>query len=251
MTKFAYLTFGKSSRLGELFVGTLILGGASKVGTVPDGISGLKGIGVCGLCLCVVCWLGIRTGQSTISPTLNTYWKATIISILQFLFIAVAVGIVAVLRTSVIVAITQISEATIREVALVCLLTLGYVLTVNRTSKLTDRQRSAKNRLTQLHKDMRNLRETEDATPDPDKIISDMKNTGEKIPRSQFDDVNELKSELESVVNSLERLDHDSKVEIITGNKSTSTSNNYDKALSIYNSVYNTIGKVQTDARIY
>lgn len=253
VTKLAYLTFGKGSRLGELFVGSLVLGGASKIGTVPDGISGAMGIVVCGLCFVGVCWLGVSTGQLTISPTLNTWWKVMIISVIQFLFIAAAVSVAGVLRTSVTIVVAQITSVSVREIALVSLLTLGYVLTVNRTSELTADQRTARKQLTDLHEEMRKMREQENSTPDPDQMITNLKEVAEKIPRSQFDDVNELKSELKSIATSLEKLDHDSREQIITGSipPETQRGESYQEALTIYNSVYNIVGKVKTDVRIH
>lgn len=246
MTRVAYLTFGKGSRLGELFVGSLIFGGASKVGTVPDSISGLIGLAVCILCLGGVCWLGVKTGQLTVSPTLNTWWKAATISLIQFLFLAVAVSAVGLLRTSATTVATQISTVNIREIALISLLTLGYVLTVNRTSELTSEQRAARKQLTELHKDMKKMRDQDNTTPDPNQIISDLNETAEKIPRSQFNDVNELKSELKSAATVLDKLDHNSRKEIITGGRSSEAQHaeTYQEALSIYNTVYDIIGKV-------
>lgn len=240
------MTFGKGSRLGELFVGSFILGGASKVGTIPDGVSGSIGIGICALCLGGVCWLGVRTGQLTISPVLNTWWKATVVSIFQFLFIAIAVGVVGILRTSITEVGTQISAVGIREMALISLLTLGYMLTVNRTSGLTAEQRAARERLIELRKEMKNMRENKNATPNPRRIISELKEVVTDIPHSQFDDVNKLKSDLESVANSLEKLDHESRVEIISGDPSSEAEHakSYQEAIIIYNSVFETMHKV-------
>lgn len=247
------MTFGKGSRLGELLVGSLVLGGASRVGTVPDGISGYIGIGVSGLCLVGICWLGVRTGQSTISPTLNSWWKAATISIIQILFISVAVSVVGVLRGSVTISVEQMSAATIPEIALVSLLTLGYVFTVKRTSELTAEQRTARKQLTDLHKEMKEMREEESATVNPDQMIMNLKNVAESIPRSQFSDVNELKSKLNLVATSLEKLDYESREEIITGNMPPEAQHaeSYQEAVSIYKSVYNTTGRVRTDDRIY
>jgi hypothetical protein len=247
------LTFGKGSRLGELFVGSLVLGGTSNVGNVPDGVSGSVGIGVSVLCLVVGCWLGVRTGQQTVSPTLNTWWKASIISIIQFLFVAVAVSVVGVLRTSATIVFTQVTNVGVHEVALVSLLSLGYLLTVNRTSEPTAEQRDARKRLTEIHKEMKMMREQENPTPDSERMIENLRDVAEKIPQSQFKDVDELKSKLEQVADSIERIDYDSRDEIITGNIQSEThrADSYQEALVIYNSAYKSISKVKRNVRIH
>ena len=93
---------------------------------------------------------------------------------------------------------------------------------------------------------MEKMRESNDASLNADQMISDLNEVAQKIPRSQFDDVNELKSELEITAATLEALDYESREEIISGDfpPEHQRAESYQEALTIYNSAYNAVSNV-------
>lgn len=242
-----YSLFGKEPRFGELLVGSLILGGASNIGTIPDGITGQTAVITSIGCVICIVLMGIKTGEQTISPMLNSKLLAGIFAIVQILYVAIGVGIVYLLRggyTSIVEGNLQITP---RVLALVSILTLGYVFTIYRTSSPSPSKKEANENikaLAELMESYRDLSEINDT--ERHNLTQSISECEESIPPSNFSDVNQLRDDLSQLGSVLSGLDPDSIDEIVTtgGSDNGYTSNQYNRAVNLYEGVRKDISKI-------
>lgn len=228
-----YSTFGKASRMGEMMIGALLLGGASQVGSLPERATGCTGVFLIILCLFFICLLGIKTGRKTLSPALNSSLLAALIAIFHMIYISVALLLIYSLREPLRDVEMIIIRSPVQLLALISILTLSYLLTVLRTTSLSSKQREAKQFLRNLSDNIENDQ------VDVEEVRQNINNANEEIPESKYPDVSSMKKDLSALCDTLDRLDPDSVEEIISKDcvDKENQSDQYDKAVKIYNRV--------------
>lgn len=209
-----HATFGKLSRLVSVTVGSLVLGSASSIGALPSGLTGLKGYLAAIAVGLVVPYIGVKIGRKTLSPSLNRTRIAALFGLLHLLYVGAILICVNFLRGT--VEFRTILENGGQIAALVSILTLGYLTTINRTTTLQREEKEFLEGVRELADNMEYCWGSDSL--DREKALEikrDVEKLKEYNPVSDFSDAEKLEKSIKNIQDALDQDSH--AVDIVTG----------------------------------